>query len=185
MKDIIRKASVLAGSLMIALFFIGWSKAPQKPPELGLCPLKESQAYSQFLNRPLCESSKALFLIDRFKNLPHEIIYDGHTYKLKSVSGIASTFLRFNSKKDWPAKQWILKYANRSLGQNELIMLRLADGRTYRAGELLMRELESLEKTMAEVSVPQPQMELPKQFNVRVEGNAITPEALALPSAAK
>lgn len=183
MKVLTSKVSILAGFLMIALFFSGWSKAPQKNIDLGLGNLKESQAYAQFLNRPVSEYSKALFLVERFKSLPYEIVYDGHTYKIKAVAGFVTAFLRFNYKKDQLAKHWVLQYANRSMLQNELIMVRLPDGRSYRAGDILIKELESLEKAVAEIPAPEPKMDLPNQFNTRVEAPAIAPEALPIPAA--
>lgn len=183
MKCLFSKVRVLAGLLMIALLFSGWSKAPQKPVNLGLGDLKASTAYTQFLNRPVSEYSKALFLVERFKGLPYEIVYDGRTYKIKAVAGFVTAFLRFNYKKNQLAKHWVLQYANRSMVQNELIMLRLPDGRSYRAGDILIKELESLEKALAETPAPKPKLDLPDQFNTRVEAVAIAPEALPIPAA--
>lgn len=178
MKVLREKVKTAAKTAAVILLFCGWASAPQKSPELGLCSIKESAAYRQYLNRPACEYSKVIYLIERFKNLPYEVVYDGMHYKIKNVAGIVGAFLRFNYKKDCSAKDWVLKYANRSVVRNELILLKLDNGKTYRAGEILLQELENLERAIAEPRFGKDV--LTDHLPVKIENPALKTDALPL-----
>ncbi len=180
MKALSKKAGILASFVMIAFLFSGWAKAPHKSPDLGLCPIKESAAYKQFMSRPVSEYSKTLYLIERFKNLPYEVVYDGGTYKIPAVSGMVRAFLRFNYKKEWTAEKWVMKYAHRSLGKNRPILLRLSDGSTYEAGNILLEELANLETARKEITLPEVTLPLSEEVQSKLEGSGLKGESIAL-----
>ena len=108
-----------------------------------LPPFQESLAYHQFKTRPLTESSKLLYLIDRFADTEIEISYDGHYYNAKFAGQVARWFLARRYQHE-PAQQFILKWCNASIPGGNLIWVKFPKGRFRLAREILLEELKML-----------------------------------------
>lgn len=119
--------------------------AEKKQPDSEFTSIEDSPAFEQFLMRPKSELSKVLFLIERFGDQPVEIRYDHHYYTAEFSARVARWFLTRNYKKE-TAHQWIMKWCNRSVPGGNLIWVKLPSGKNRMAREVLLQELNDLEK---------------------------------------
>lgn len=115
-------------------------------PELP--PIQESPAYKQFRQKPQSELSKMMYLIQRFKNLNVEIQYNSHRYRIREISPLIMAYVFANFDRKGTAREWVIANASYSRTKRNPILVHLQDGSHERASELLLRELEILEKTV-------------------------------------
>jgi hypothetical protein len=125
----------------------------------GLPPLKESNAYQQFKVRPISDFSKLIYLVDRFGSLKIQIKYDGNYFSALFAGRIARWFLQRNYK-DEPPHDWIMKWCNQSVPAGNLIWAKMPDGKFRLAREVLLEEMDALEKAMAEDGLRLPENHL-------------------------
>ncbi len=120
--------------------------------QFGLPSLDQSIAYQGLLQRPITEVSKINYLIERFKDSNAEIDYGGHYYNPKDISRFVQMFIVLHYDEHETARDWILKYANRSIPKGEPIWIRLSNGRFCQSKDVLMGELDDLEKALVKNS---------------------------------
>lgn len=109
-------------------------------------PLKSSPAYQQYQRRPKSELSKLLFLMDRFKGSPAEVVYDGSHYDSSFALKNAKAYIAKNYKKNQRAELWVREHAYRSDPGRQLILFKYPDGNTRPLRDVLLEELAGLEK---------------------------------------
>lgn len=110
-----------------------------------LPPLEDSPAYRQFSRRPPSELTKLLYLIDRFRDTQVTVVYNGSNYDAREAARIAKKFLMSNYKKE-TAEFWVRKYCFRSEPANRWILFKAPDGSVAKAGEILLAELQRLDR---------------------------------------
>lgn len=110
-----------------------------------LLPLEESQAFRQYLARPVTDLSKLIFLIDRFKEADIQIRYGGIYFAPSFAARVARWFLAKYYQGETP-REWIMKWCDTAIGSGELIWVRDAEGNFKLSREVLFEELEKLEK---------------------------------------
>lgn len=120
----------------------------------GLGPIKESNAYKQYSMRPKSELSKLLYLIDRFGTIDADILYDGIHYRTGWVAGFARVFIT-RSYHNETAKDWIMKWCNRSVLKGELIWAEFPNKKVQLGREVLLNELKALDALPAEAPAVQ------------------------------
>ncbi len=121
----------------------------QKTALDGFPPARESQAFQQFKLRPVSESSKLLYLIDRFAGTKIEIVYNGRYFGAPFAANLARWFLARNYKNQKP-KEWVMRWCNTSVPAGNLIWVKLPNGKFQLAREMLLRELKELEQIVSE-----------------------------------
>jgi hypothetical protein len=117
-------------------------------PEAGM--LEDSFAYEQYLLRPQSEHSKLLFLIDRFGAIDADVLYDGIHYRTDFIAPFARIFLA-RSYRNETAREWVMKWCNRSIRRSELLWADLPNKEVKLAREILLTELDALEASSAKV----------------------------------
>jgi len=135
--------------MSLALFAQGILATDSWPP-----PLEDSKAFQQFSGRPYSELSKIIYLIDRFGDHKIEVLYDGHYYSAGFVKQVARWFLFHHYRKE-TAEQWILRWCNKTVPSGNLIWVKLPDSSLKLAREILLQELEFLEKRHTQKNQPQ------------------------------
>ena len=133
-------AAMLA--ILLGLQTLVYAK-PYAPLYPGFPSLEESKAYQQYKLRPAGERSKLLYLIDRFTDSDVKIVYDGEYFEALTAGRIARWFLSRNYKNE-SAEKWIMRWCNTSILENNLIWVRLPDGRFRLSREILLEELAAL-----------------------------------------
>ena len=142
------KLQLRASLVGIILSLLAALPAYAKPAEKNPCgPIRESKAYQQYKLRPVSEFSKLIYLIDRFHTCDIEIVYDGHYFKAPFAARIARWFLATNYKKE-SSKDWIMRWCNTTIPQGTPIYVKLPTGKFRLAREVLIREIEDLDKTL-------------------------------------
>ncbi len=117
------------------------------PPVIpDLPPVHESLAFKQLRQRPKSELSKMLYLIERFKNMNAEVQYNSGRYKIKDISILIQGFILVNFDRKGTAKDWVIQNASYSRTKRNPIWVYLPDGSHCLAKDLLLQELETLEK---------------------------------------
>jgi hypothetical protein len=142
----VNRRSYLPILAALAGFFIIGTRAAAAF-DLTLPPVKESEAYRKFLKRPKNELSKLLYLIDRYKDTKIKVIYDGFHYDAAHTARVTKKFL-FGNYKNESALHWINAYCHRTDPRGNLILVKTPDGDVREARDLLLAELEILEKAV-------------------------------------
>lgn len=139
------------------MIFILWAKptlagnADEKNTlsQFNLPEMHQSPAYQDLMRHPITELSKINYLIERFKDANAEIDYNGHYYYPKDISRFVQMFIAIHFDPHETAKDWIIKYANRSIPKGDPIWIRLSNGKFYQSKDVLMGELDDLENVLS------------------------------------
>lgn len=107
--------------------------------------LADSAAYHTYQKRSKSELSKLLFLLDRFRVMDLEIIYDGRVYDTEFALKAARKYLQKNYRKE-QAMDWVSKHTYRSIHAGDVILLRFPGGEEKQLRDVFLNELEALEK---------------------------------------
>ncbi|MBI3314128.1 MAG: hypothetical protein HYZ83_07835 [Candidatus Omnitrophica bacterium] len=142
----------------------------------GFTPTKDSQAYTEFIKRPVSEHSKLLYLIDRFGDADVQIVYDGHYFSAPFAARVARWFISRNYKKE-PAQKWIMRWCNTTIARGNLIWVKLPNEKFRLAREVLVEELKSLD-----IQIKQSQEAFLKKKETVLETD--TPMTSTVPSSA-
>ena len=110
-------------------------------------PLKTSAAYQQYQRRPKTELSKLIFLMDRFKGCPAEVIYNGSHYDSDFALKNAKAYMAVHYKKKQAAEEWIRENAYRSDPGREVILYKEPNRAPKPLRDVLLEQLEALKKT--------------------------------------
>ena len=110
-------------------------------------PLKTSAAYQQYQRRPKTELSKLIFLMDRFKGYPAEVIYNGSYYDSDFALKNAKAYMAAHYKKKQAAEEWIRENAYRSDPGREVILYKEPNRAPKPLRDVLLEQLEALKKT--------------------------------------
>lgn len=110
-------------------------------------PLQTSAAFKQYQKRPKSELSKLIFLMDRFKGSPAEVIYDGSHYDSELALKTAKAYIAKHYKKKQPAENWIREHAYRSYPGRKVIFFKTPDGTPRPLRDVLLEELAELPKS--------------------------------------
>ncbi len=145
-----KKTNPFRGKFVLAalLFFFSSSLALAEPLFFPLPPLQQSEAFLQFERRPVSELSKLYYLINRFKTCNIIINYDGGHYKANWAAPYVTAFLMLHYRKDETARRWVMNYCHRTPSR-KLIWAICPDGTKRPASEVLLHELEILEKHLS------------------------------------
>ena len=146
-----QKTPIIIPHLVMGLLFVGiyFSASPQAfAKKYVMASVPECAAFKQFQMRPVSHLSKLLYLIDRFGTLDIQVRYDGHDYSAAFVARLAKWFLARNYNKQEP-REWVMRWCNTSIG-GQLIWVRMPNGSYRLAREILLEELDALEKAMIE-----------------------------------
>ena len=150
-KDCLMGAHVLRFMACMVMFLL-WIVAPAMGQEYvlypGFPPLKQSQAFTEFLKSPRNDYAKLLFLIDRFGDADIKVIYNGYEFEALFAAGVARWFLKIYYRGQDP-KTWILQWCNRSIPNDELIRVKLPDRRYLLSRDVLSKELAQLQEAIA------------------------------------
>lgn len=111
-----------------------------------LGPLKASAAYSQYQKRPKTELSKLIFLMDRFRGCPAEVIYDGSHYDSEFALKNAKAYIAKHYKNKQPAEIWVRENAYRSDPGRQVILYKEPNANPKPLRDVLLAELEALKK---------------------------------------
>ena len=117
--------------------------------DAGMPPISESKAYRQFLERPFSDLSVLIYLIDRFRETPIEIVYDRHYFPAALAAGVAKWFLAVQYRKETPS-QWVRKWCSDSVPGGEPIWVKDGRGAFARSHDVLMNELHNLQEVCAQ-----------------------------------
>ena len=117
-----------------------------------LQPIEQSAAYKKLLLRPKTELSKLSFLIDRFKEMTLTVIYEGHEYDQDKAAQYAKKFLQqnYHTKGEGSAEKWVKEYCYRSEASKQVIIFRYPDKTEKPARDVMLVELEELNKTLTQ-----------------------------------
>ena len=117
---------------------------PSAPP---LQPIRETEAYKQFVKKPQSEFNKLIFLMHYYHNGPFTIMLDGVDYTPQFAFPFAQVYL-FTHYNGETAEKWIKKHCYRSTIEQNIIYLRFPDGRYEPARDEVLRGLGELEEAM-------------------------------------
>lgn len=131
---------LMSGLFLSGMLFAGGAAAAEQ----GVA-IEDSKAYQQFLMRSPSELSKLIFLVDRFKDTQMQIVYDDTPYDAPEAARHVMKFLSENYKGE-KAAFWLNKYATRSDPGRKPILARYPDGKVKKVKEVLLKELNDLEK---------------------------------------
>jgi len=131
---------VFAGALFIT------AQVPSALAGSALEPLKTSAAFSQYQKRPKTELSRLIFLMDRFKGCPAEVIYNGSHYDSEFALKTAKSYMAKHYKKKQAADVWIRENAYRSDPGRQVILYKEPNGEPRPLRDVLLEELEELKK---------------------------------------
>ncbi len=122
------------------------AKEAAMPTVTVLEPLKTSAAFNQYQKRPKSELSKLIFLMDRFRGCPAEVIYNGSHYDSEFALKTAKAYMAKHYKKKQPAETWIRENAYRSEPGRQVILYKEPQGAPRPLRDVLLGELEELKK---------------------------------------
>jgi len=136
---------------LLGLMFAATLNGSAKEPAAGMAvsalgPLKTSAAFSQYQKRPKTELSKLIFLMDRFKGCPAEVIYDGQHYDSDFALKAAKSYKASHNKKKQAAEEWIRENAYRSDPGRQVILYKEPKREPRPLRDILLGELEALKK---------------------------------------
>jgi len=133
--------------LMIVMALSTISSPAQEPAVSPVLePLKMSAAFRQYQKRPKTELSKLIFLMDRFKGCPAEVIYNGSHYDSEFALKQAKSYMAKHYKNKQPAETWIRENAYRSNPGRQVILYQEPKGQPKPLRDVLLEELEELKK---------------------------------------
>ncbi len=113
--------------------------------EFQLPPIKQSQAYQQYaLRDSKTELSKLLYLMDRYRQTPYIIHYEGHDYDAQAALMQARKYVAKNYQKE-PAEEFIRVHAYRPKIGSSILYVKYPDGQTVLLRDILLAELQALE----------------------------------------
>lgn len=113
--------------------------------EFQLPPIKQSQAYQQYaLRESKTELSKLLYLMDRYRQTPYIIHYEGHDYDAQAALMQARKYVAKNYQKE-PAEEFIRVHAYRPKIGSSILYVKYPDGQTVLLRDILLDELKALE----------------------------------------
>jgi hypothetical protein len=134
----------ISGVLFVSLSFVFFGKAPAAFGTEGLQPMKESQAFQDFLKKPSNNFSKLVCLLNYMRTAPVKVQYEGIDYSVEIAYPIGLVYLMTNYKNENP-EQWIRKNTYRSLFKNQIIYLKLPNGSYVPARDVLIEKFHELE----------------------------------------
>ena len=141
------KKSFLVFIAMVFASMLGaGGKVPSALAVSALEPLKTSAAFSQYQKRPKTELSQLIFLMDRFKGCPAEVIYNGSHYDSEFALKTAKSYMAKHYKKKQSADVWIRENAYRSDPGRQVILYKEPNGDPRPLRDVLLEELEKLKK---------------------------------------
>lgn len=130
--------------------------SPSVFADTSLTSTRESPAYQQFKLRPTSDSSKLIYLIDRFGAIKLQIIYNSHYFSAPFAANVARWFLSRNYKNQTP-HEWIMQWCNSSVPEGNLIWVKLPNGKFRLSRDVLIEELKNLERTLSEDRIAESQ----------------------------
>jgi len=119
------------------------SFAEDVPLQELIGPAIESEAFKNFQDREVTEYSKILYLIDRFGAADVTVDYGGYHFHPAFAARIARWFLGRHYR-DETAREWIYKWCNKTIHQQQIIWCIFPDGETRLGREVLLDALENL-----------------------------------------
>jgi hypothetical protein len=133
--------AVMLASLQSSLFAQAIPMIPELPA------MQESMAFKRFKQSP-SELSKLFYLVERFKHLNAEIEYGSRRYKIKEISALVQGYIFAKFDRKQTARDWVVANVSYTRTKRTPIFVRLKDGTCHRAVDVLLKELEALDKTM-------------------------------------
>ncbi len=132
---------IFSAAIFLLLNSVSWAGAGEALP-----PFQESAAYKQYTRNPKSELSKLIYLMNRFRDSDLKVLYDGHDYTSDYAIGEAKKYIARNYHKE-NAEKWIKKHAYRAQsGGGDIIYLKYSDGKLRPLRDVLIEELEALQK---------------------------------------
>lgn len=139
------KITSLAATFLLCLSF-SMQESYGQSAGLELIPMSQSRAFAQFQSRQESELSKLLYLVDRLgESNIKEVVYEGRSYNPLFISGIARMFLGTHYGKE-SAETWLSKWCYRTVASGQPIWVVLKNGDRLRAKDILLGELNKLDK---------------------------------------
>ena len=124
--------------------------APQPLPyvEVPLVPVSKRKtptipAFERYLNRPVSELSKLIYLGDMLRDSGLMIVHESMGYDPRLIYPMVSLYVRMNYKNE-TAEAWIAKHAYRNGSSYGVIYLKDAQGKVQVLRDFLLQELNSL-----------------------------------------
>ncbi len=148
-EKIIRRFGFFLAALILGASLSSGFAAEKEPLYPGFVPIRESKAYERFSKRTLCDASKLIYLIDRFADSEIKIVYDQQNYETAFVGTVARWFFARNYRKQTP-RDWIMNWCNVSVITGRLIYVKLPDGRMLLARDVLLNEIDEINRVIRE-----------------------------------
>ncbi len=148
MKIKILSSVTLAVFLLCAFFSLGAAKAVKD----DLPPIEQSAAYQDFLKKPVTNVSKGMCILNYFRDLPVSVQYEGVDYPVLVAYPLGVAYFLANYRNEDP-RHWVKKNCYRSLQKNEIIYLKLQDGRFRPVRDIFLEKLDELDKLLQKAKV--------------------------------
>ncbi len=129
-------------SLSVNLVFFGMASAV--PGTEGLQPMAQSQAFQDFLKKPVNNFSKLVCVLNYMRTVPFMVQYDGIDYAMQIAYPVALAYLMTNYHNEDP-EAWVRKNTYRSLFHNQIIYFKLQNGRYVPVRDVLLEKFHELE----------------------------------------
>ena len=136
-------------SLSVNLVFFGMASAV--PGTEGLQPMAQSQAFQDFLKKPVNNFSKLVCVLNYMRTVPFMVQYDGIDYTAEAAYPFGLVYLMTNYHNEDP-EHWAKKHCYRSLFSNAVILFKFQDGSSRPARDVILekyRELEAAQRKRA------------------------------------
>ena len=117
---------------------------------LGVVPIENTGAYKSYQQSPKTDVNKQQYLFQRLKDAPKDLEYyhDGNWYSWLEAYRGGMWLIRNRYQKGQDTRQFLKKYVLRSETSNQLHLVRFPDGSIQIGYDILINELELLEKTI-------------------------------------
>jgi len=129
--------------LFFILVFCGLSPAVLGAE--GLQPLAESQAYQDFLKKPVNDFSKMICLLNYFRTAPVIVRFEDIDYTAEFAYPFGLVYLMANYRNEKP-EHWARKHCYRSIFSNKIIYFKFQDGSSRPARDVILEKFQELEE---------------------------------------
>ena len=126
-----------------ALLFCGSSPAALGAE--GLQPLAGSQAYQDFLKKPVNDFSKMVCLLNYFRTAPIIVRFEDIDYAPEFAYPVGLVYLMANYHNEKP-EHWARKHCYRSIFSNKIIYFKFRDGSSRPARDVIIEKFHELEE---------------------------------------
>jgi hypothetical protein len=137
----------ISSILLMSFSLVFCGKVPTALGTEGLQPLEQSQAFQDFLKKPANNFSKLVCVLNYMRTAPVKVQYEGIDYAIEGAYSIGLVYLMTNYHNENP-EQWIRKNSYRSLFKNQIIYIKLPNGRYVPARDVLLEKFRELEAAL-------------------------------------